>query len=360
MAGSTWTATSTGIVTALDADTFDHQTLGLSTFPQKSVNPTTCLCNNALGGMCNPGDLPCCLMYIMGVGCGFATSPEVPLADAATAKSSGSGVRHDIQQFLSSTSPMTSDNGAPGYDTLSGVYSALQNTTPTTRGVLLLAAAGFNCTSYVSPLRPAYNDMYGCPDWEEPATAGNQISGNYSGNQIRTVVIGLPGSDSTGQMVNSVSTAPYHMKLALNSYAVAGAPTAVDPSCSSSTPFTQNGPDPASPCQLDLSPPATFTATALANAIAIARQKIMGCNFDLPVPPAGQTIDPAQVNVDLTVGGVLTTILKRTSSSDMCTTGGCWDYSGSQVELIGHSCVALQAASDGRVDIRVGCPTMTK
>jgi hypothetical protein len=360
---ATWPIIGSAIVSALDSDAFDHQTLGLIAYPQALVDPTSCLCDSALQGLCSHGDLTCCKQYIPGVTCGAPMLPQVPLADAQTAKASGTGVRHDIQQLLTGTTPISSaDNGAPGYEAIAAAYAALRNVAPATRGALLLTASGFNCTSFASVARPGYLDGNSCPDWEEPDSVNALIASAYSDPTapVRTVVVGLPGSDSAGQKTGSFDTAPYHMKLALSTYAVSGAPTAVDPSCSSGATFSQAGQDPTAPCHFDLSNATTFDANGLARAIAIGRQRIMGCTYDLPVPPSGQSIDPALVNVDLTLAGVKSTLLKRATPSDACTSDGCWDYASGKVQLIGLSCVDLLSASDGRVDVRVGCPTMTK
>ena len=67
-----------------------------------------------------------------------------------------------------------------------------------------------------------------------------------------TFVVGVPGSDSTGQPQGPYATPPYNMLLALSTYAVSGSPTTVDPTCDSSAVFTQGGPAPAVPCHFDM------------------------------------------------------------------------------------------------------------
>ena len=116
-------------------------------------------------------------------------------------------------------------------------------------------------------------------------------------------VVGVPGSDSAGEMQGAFATPNYHMKLALSTYAVSGSPDTVDPTCDKGTVFTKGGSDPAKPCHIDLSNGANFNPDALANAISAIRGKALGCLYTLPDPPPGKTIDLALVNVVVTIGG---------------------------------------------------------
>jgi hypothetical protein len=156
-------------------------------------------------------------------------------------------------------------------------------------------------------------------------------------------------------------TAPYSMLLALSTYAVSGSPETVDPTCDQNLMFTKTGADPAKPCHFDLSNGNNFNSTALATAISTLRGKALGCVYDLPAAPPGQTIDPGQVNVVLTVNGTESTIPKRKDMTDMCATDPCWDYDANgKVTLIGAGCTEVSNSMSAKVEIYVGCATIIK
>jgi hypothetical protein len=174
-------------------------------------------------------------------------------------------------------------------------------------------------------------------------------------------VVGVPGSNSVGQPLDGYDTPPYKMRLALSTYAVSGSPGSVDPACDSAAVFTQGGAEPAKPCHIDLSNGAGFDADALASAIADIRGKGLGCVYDLPKPPPGESIDMSLVNVDITIDGVLIHLPRRAKPSDQCLVDGCWDYNAKgQVEILGKGCSDLGAAKTAKVDIVVGCDTILK
>jgi hypothetical protein len=300
------------------------------------------------------------------VSCGTSALPVVPIAPAGMMKSNGSsGVRHDIYQYLATAAPLSNlDDGAPIYDSLVNGYNALKAVSGVDKRILVLITdGGFSCTSLSSPARPGYLDGNGCPDWEEPDTVNTLIRGANADatTPIDTFIVGVPGSDSTGQKQGPFDTAPYSMQLALSTYAVSGSPATVDPACDSTTAFSQSGTAPANPCHIDLTQ-GTFDPTTLASAIQQIRGKALGCTYDLPDPPQGMTIDPTLVNVTVTDMGTTTTIPKRTDPNDMCATApGCWDYNAMmQVELIGSTCSEVSTALDVSVNVEVGCMTVLK
>jgi hypothetical protein len=178
---------------------------------------------------------------------------------------------------------------------------------------------------------------------------------------VNTFIVGVPGSNSHGGNQGAYATAPFSMPLALSTYAVAGSLDTVDPACDKGAVFTQGGADPAKPCHIDLSNGAGFNANALADAIATIRGKALGCSYDLPAPPMGQTIDKGQVNVVVTVNGTDYVIPKRKDPSDMCATDPCWDYDAQgKVQLIGITCSTVSTSANAKVEIYVGCATIIK
>ncbi len=356
-----WSTAQTSIVTAMDKDVFDNMTLGLVTFPTDFTDPPQCVCDY-IDSMVGPGF--CSTVLPNGVSCGFSGLPQVAMAPAGTDKSNaGTGVRSQIYNYLVGHSPQSNDDdGSPVYDAMVSGYTALKGQNIARRVLVLITDGGFSCTSLSD--RGGYTDGYGCTDWEYPS-AVNKLIGDQLADPdkpIFTFVIGVPGSNSTGAKLDGFDTPPYHMRLALSTYAVSGSPDTVDPACSKGEPFMQGAP-PASfvPCHIDLSGGAAFNPDTLANALQSIKGKALGCVYDLPTPPAGETIDPDYVNVDATIDGTTALVPKRKDPSDNCAVDGCWDYNaGNQVQLLGKTCEDISKATTAKVDIKVGCQTIVK
>ena len=347
-----WPTAQLAVVNAIDSDAFNSMSLGLVAFPSSFTTPPACLCDPSVCGIILP----------QGVSCGVSVLPQVAMAPAGTMKSNDStGVRHDIYQYLANNAPLSNvDDGSPIYDAMVGGYMALKNYDISKRILLVITDGGFSCTSVASPFRNGYQDANGCPDWEIPDTVNTLIQTQRDDptKPVNTFFVGLPGSQSTGGQTGGFDTPPYHMRLALSTYAVTGSPDTVDPACDSSATYTQGGLDPATPCHIDLTT-GSFNAETLTAAIAKIRGQALGCVYELPDPPQGEMIDPGKVNVDLTVDGTTTGLPKRADSSNPCTDSGCWDYTDDgKVELIGKACEDITNAVNGKVDIIVGCDTI--
>jgi hypothetical protein len=359
---SKWATSQLAVVAAIDKDEFDTASLGLITFPQSYVNPPQCLCD-----FYGFPDLASCAQFLApGVSCGVGGLAEIPLAPAGTEKSNApSGLRHNIYQFLVSTGPLNnSDDGSPIYDAMKAGYDALKFYPIDKRIMVLITDGGFSCTSVASPARPGYSDM-ACDDWEYPDSVNSLITAarTDAAKPIFTFVVGVPGSNSNGEMQGSYATPDYSMLLALSTYAVSGSPDTVDPACDKAATFSVNGAAPAAPCHIDLSGGGAFNPDTLAGAISDIRGKALGCAYDLPVPPEGEQIQLDQVNVQVTIDAVTVDLKKRSSPADDCAAEGCWDYTSAtppQVELLGKTCVDLGNATEAKVDIIVGCETVLK
>ncbi len=355
-----WSTAQLSVVSAMDTDAFDNMSLGLVTFPTSFASPPACVCDY-IESMYGPGT--CGLALPNGVSCGYSGLPQVAIAPSGADKSNApSGVRHDMYQYLVTHTPLSNDDdGSPVYDALVSGYDALKAQAIDRRVLVLITDGGFSCTSVSA--RDGYTDAFGCHDWEFPDSVNQLITAARTDPQkpIYTFVIGVPGSDSVGQKVGTFDTPPYHMKLALSTYAVAGAPDAVDPACSLDAIFAQNGADPAAPCHFDLSNGNAFNPDTLASVLSAIRGKALGCTYDLPPPPMGQELDPALVNVDVTLEGTTAPVLKRADPNDTCELDGCWDYNSTgQVEILGKTCDDIAAATMAKVDIKVGCTTIVK
>jgi hypothetical protein len=347
-----WSAAVQAIVKAIDASALDHMALGLLAYPAFPVPSPACL--------------GAARLFEPQVSCGVPVIPQVPLQDTGTEKTAGaSGPRKEIYKWLADHSPDTTQTDAsPGYDALATALKALQaHPLQGKRLLLFITDGGFSCTSVSSPVRSGYLDGFGCPDWEFPDTVVKLLKGaaEDASAPVSTFVIGVPGSDSTGEKQGPYDTAPYHMRLALSAYAFAGSPSTVEPGCSGKS-FTKDGLDPTVPCHYDLTKGA-FDATALAAVIDGIRGKVLGCSYELPkVDDKNQVINKDKVNVRVAIdGGAPLMIPRRKDSSDSCASSPCWDFNAKgEVELLGKACALVKAAKDVKVEIVVGCFTVLK
>lgn len=103
-------------------------------------------------------------------------------------------------------------------------------------------------------------------------------------------------------------------------------------------------------------------ATQLSAALASIRTTaVVGCTYTIPPPPAGQTLDPAKVNVTYTnPKGVVTNVLQDpsgTTCTDPMATG--WEYSAdkTQINLCGSLCTTIKADPGGSLKVLFGCAT---
>ena len=354
------------IVSAIDQDVFDTMHLGLVTFPSSYTPPPECICTQ-LGAMDPATCLQIWQAFYMtpGVSCGVSALPQIPLAFAGTDKSNaGMGVRSQIYQFLANENPQsTSDDGSPVYEAMLAGYNALKFYSGVDeRMLVLITDGGFSCTSVAAEQRDAFLDNNGCADWEHPDNVNEMIQEHRNDPEkpVSTFIIGVPGSDTNGGSTGGFDNPPYSMLLALSTYAVSGSPDTQDPSCDASAVFTQQGAAPANPCHFDLSQ-GQLDAGALAQAIAAIRGKALGCIYQLPEPPPGETIDLNLVNVEVTLDGNAFTLPKRSDPGDDCAADGCWDYTATnEVQILGKTCDDLSTATEAKVEIVVGCATILK
>jgi hypothetical protein len=104
------------------------------------------------------------------------------------------------------------------------------------------------------------------------------------------------------------------------------------------------------------------TQTELEKAFKAIQGSAISCSFPVPQPPAGQTLDPNQINVNLTTGNPPSTVtLGRTNGITDCGPAGGWYYddpaSPSSIVLCPVSCSAAQSDAASKIDIVVGCDT---
>jgi Mg-chelatase subunit ChlD len=94
---------------------------------------------------------------------------------------------------------------------------------------------------------------------------------------------------------------------------------------------------------------------------AIRGAATLPCTYQMPSPPAGQTLDPTKVNVKFTSSGGQDTDLLQVANAGACTTAGGWYYDssgGTQViKLCPASCNTVTNDPKGQVNVLLGCKT---
>ena len=176
-----------------------------------------------------------------------------------------------------------------------------------------------------------------------------QTKTQQSQPHVKTFVVGVIGS-------NDPQGATYDPLFMLSKIAVAGE-TQQPANCVPVT-GTPNGND-VNPrgtyCHYDLSQSNNLAAD-LTNALGGIASSMLSCNYSVPLPPAGQSINPAQTTLVFTDGatGAPSIVLQNTSAT--CDKG--WhftDYTNSQIEICGTTCAALQANSASTLNLVFGC-----
>jgi hypothetical protein len=99
------------------------------------------------------------------------------------------------------------------------------------------------------------------------------------------------------------------------------------------------------------------TREALLSQVKMIQEQQVSCELPIPEPPAGETLDPTKVNVQLRAEDEESIVLHNKS----CEGGLGWHYDNPQdpstISLCEQSCQTVQATSDGAVEVVFGCET---
>ncbi len=154
-----------------------------------------------------------------------------------------------------------------------------------------------------------------------------EVTTLFNAEQIRTFVIGVPGSDDFTNILSEMAR-------------VGGTGTT---GCSQSGPLF---------CHFDMTSNQDL-ATGLAEALADISGQTLSCVYTIPTPPDGQVIDHTKINVIYTEPGEEPEMQARDGQTD-CTKG--WQYSPdkTQVILCGQLCDDVMEKG-GKVEIKFGC-----
>lgn len=143
---------------------------------------------------------------------------------------------------------------------------------------------------------------------------------------VKTFMIGVPGSEPNREWMSEAAR-------------IGGT---AQPNCN------DNGPN---YCHMDLTTSTDFSAALRAGLAQVAGQ-IASCSYEIPPPPAGQTIDPSLVNVIFTPSGSNSQLIGR-SAPGTCSEG--WQIEGNRVNICESTCNAIQQDEGATVELLFGC-----
>lgn len=258
--------------------------------------------------------------------CGAKSQPDVELGPMGPAQ---------IASLKSAVSAVTPRGATPivGATVLGFRHLHQEAQAPGNRFVVLVTDGNDSCLAQYAAAGVTGDPIADLLDVELPKA----LSVN-----IRTFVIGAPGSEPARGLLSKIA---YY------------GGTARNPNC-------DHGDDPApgAECHFDMTRSSDFArdlTTALQNVTGTAA---MGCEFDVPRPADGGTVDYGTVNVDYYAGGNTTDPSTRTSlyrdDTAPCDAGANgWQYSAdmSQIRLCGSICDTVRADVAAKVIVSIGC-----
>lgn len=106
------------------------------------------------------------------------------------------------------------------------------------------------------------------------------------------------------------------------------------------------------------------TAAQFLEALNKIRGQTIGCTYLIPDPPAGQTLDYTQVNIQFTSGGSAPVNFFQVADASACALkNDAWYYDNPntphQILLCPEACKRVEAAAIGGIDMVLGCETIT-
>ncbi len=92
------------------------------------------------------------------------------------------------------------------------------------------------------------------------------------------------------------------------------------------------------------------------------RTATLSCDYAMPVPSGGGTLDISKVNVVFTDGGASTTIPQVASPAACDPVKGGWYYDDpatpTKIQVCASTCASFQGAAGGKVEVQLGCSTI--
>jgi hypothetical protein len=162
----------------------------------------------------------------------------------------------------------------------------------------------------------------------------------YSGFNIRTFVIGAPGSEGARGTLS---------KIAFDGR------TASANDCERENPAPQVG-----DCHLDMTASADFAADLSDALRGISESQALACDFELPINPSGGGVNLSSVNVTFRPGTGDPVDVLLDDQGDCAVDADGWQFSADfrRIVLCGSACDQVRADLSSRVEIVLGCPTV--
>jgi hypothetical protein len=255
-----------------------------------------------------------------------------PMVSVAPLRAAGSAQRTALDAYLDGVDGRLHANnyGTPTHDAYNHALAELAASTFDGSKFMLLITDG----------QPTYSEncvgdgMTIHPVDEQPIVDAIAAA---SAQGIKTFVIGSPGSEE------NVSTGADSRGWLSRAAEEGGTATA---GCSHSGPNY---------CHFDMVEEPDFGA-GLERALGQIAGQIVACDYTLPIPPAGETLELDTVNVVYTSGDGDLTLLLRDDAPD-CEVGWHLTQDDTHVELCTDSCAAVKADEQARLELLFGCAT---
>ncbi|HET8936532.1 MAG TPA: vWA domain-containing protein [Polyangiales bacterium] len=94
---------------------------------------------------------------------------------------------------------------------------------------------------------------------------------------------------------------------------------------------------------------------------AVIESAPLPCDYELPAPPAGSSLDPLRVNVGILSGGTSSKTLPRAKNAEACDSAEAWFYDDPSSPKLIHMCPAAcsSISTGGSIEITLGCETIS-
>jgi hypothetical protein len=178
---------------------------------------------------------------------------------------------------------------------------------------------------------PGCEDNHACP-----ANATNPCDPSCN-NTVSTIAQAVAGAKAAGLLTYVIGIGSDFEKTNLTSWATAGGTAVIFVDAN------QTG----------------QTTTEFQNALNSIRSVSLTCNFVIPPPPPGQTLDRNKVNVVYQPSSGAPTVLPYSSD---CSNANGWHYDDpnapTKIEVCPSSCATAQSDRNGKITLAFGCVTV--
>lgn len=106
-----------------------------------------------------------------------------------------------------------------------------------------------------------------------------------------------------------------------------------------------------------------FESVWSALATQVIENTTLACDWEIPPPPPGETLDPLRVNVHYSGDGLAPQLLGFVDGFSACGAAGGWYYDNAQqptrIFACPETCATMQELGNARIDIKFGCDRCT-